>query len=217
MRYCDPCQKISETNRNHLEPWPKTNYPFQRIHLDFFYSQKKCFLILFDSYSKWIDVKIMSKTDAQAVIHILQDTFSVIGLPQEIVTDNGPPFRSTIFKRFCTVNGIGLPEPASLYPQSNGAAERSVRTAKEAFHKLLLDNRNEGLAINSLVSKFLFNYRSIPSSVTGQFPNDLLFSFKPKTILDLIKPRVSGQTTSQIGLRCQQKRIVIHPRWLLHI
>lgn len=189
VKSCDPCQKVNSQSSNHLEPWPKTNYPFERIHLDFFYSQQKCFLIIFDSYSKWIDIKIMTKTDAMSVIFILQDVFSMCGLPQEIVTDNGPPFRSHLFKKFCLVNGISLPEPPSLHPQSNGAAERSVRTAKEAFNKILLDNRNGKLSISSLVFKFLFDYRNIPSTATGRSPNELLFAFKPKTFLDMIKPR----------------------------
>lgn len=141
----------------------------------------------------------MNKTDAIPVINNLQLIFSYYGLPAEIVSDNGPPLRSKLFKRFCQLHGIKLTEPAALHPQSNGAAERAVRTAKSAFDKMLLESKTQQLPMESLVSKFLFDYRNTPSTATGSSPNDMIFAFKPKTVLEMIKPDRDKLKESTIG------------------
>lgn len=99
---CDVCQKTQSVNREHLtSKWPQCSYPFERIHLDFFYHAAKTFFIIVDSHSKYIDVQIMSKTNATSLINKFQSFFAIFGLPTEIVTDNGPPFSSYEFKTFC--------------------------------------------------------------------------------------------------------------------
>ncbi|XP_072389503.1 uncharacterized protein [Diabrotica undecimpunctata] len=73
--------------------------------------------------SKWLDVKLMSNgTEASESISKLRDMFTVIGLPVELVSDNGPPFNSSEFVAFCQANGIKPLKTPPYHPQicSNG-------------------------------------------------------------------------------------------------
>ena len=64
------------------------------------------FLVLVDSYSKWLEVVTMKSITSSDTIEKLQSIFATHGLPRTIVTDNGSSFTSNQFKWFCQVNGI---------------------------------------------------------------------------------------------------------------
>ena len=57
--------------------------------------------------------------------------FSRFGIPKEIVTDNGSQFVSQEFTQFLKVLGVKHTPVMTYHPQSNGEAERMVRTIKE--------------------------------------------------------------------------------------
>ena len=85
-----------------------------------------------DSHSKWIEVVQTGCTTTVRTVDILRDKFATFGLPEEIVSDNGPRFTAGEFEAFCTSNGIKHTLVPPYHPASNGAAERSVRILKEA-------------------------------------------------------------------------------------
>jgi transposase InsO family protein len=75
--------------------------------------------IVFDHYSKWLEIiKINFKT-AQEVTH---------GYQQLIYSDN-QLYSSDVFKQFCVMHNINLLTSSPRYPQSNGTAERAIQTA----------------------------------------------------------------------------------------
>lgn len=186
---CNVCQMTRNVNKEVVtSSWPQTTYPFERIHLDFFMLAGRTFLILVDSYSKYIEVKSMKRTTAHCLLDELQKFFVVFGLPQEIVTDNGPPFSSFEFKNYCTQKSIKLTHSPPYHPQSNGLAERAVQTMKTTLKKCLLDNAN-CLCLDDKVTQCLYQYRNKMSTVTNKTPNELVLAYKPRTSMDLINPR----------------------------
>ena len=76
------------------------------MHIDFAEKDDNNFLIGIDSYSKWLEVKHMTSTTSQRTIAVLRDLFSSYGLPEEVVSDNGPQFVSHDFTNFMKMNGI---------------------------------------------------------------------------------------------------------------
>lgn len=187
---CLICQQSQNVKKEVVtSTWPQTDFPFQRIHVDFFHLWGKTFLLLVDTYSKFCDVQIMSSTNAHAVIEKLRGIFVIFGLPTEIVADNGPPFGSLEFANFCLKYDIKLTNSPPYHPQSNGSAERNVQTTKKVFKKFCLGTE-KSLSLQARVDKFLIHQRNVPSTVTNKTPSEMLFCFKPKIALDLLNPKI---------------------------
>ena len=68
--------------------------------------QGKMFLVIVDSYSKWLDVCVTSSASSVITIDKLQTTFTDLGLQEMIVSDNGTCFNSQEFQIFGKQNGI---------------------------------------------------------------------------------------------------------------
>ena len=114
-----------------IHHWERTTRPWVRIHIDFAGPYLgKMFLVLTDTYSKWMDIYSMSDIKAVTLIDALRISFANHGLPYVIVSDNGPSFTSKEFKNFIHKNGIKHITIVPCYPSSNGAAERAVQTFK---------------------------------------------------------------------------------------
>lgn len=188
VRSCLVCQQLEKKSGPiGLSSWPQTSFPFERLHIDFFYFQRKTFFIMFDTFSKWMEVILMTRTNASDVISAFRRCFSTFGLPKEIVSDNGPPFGSKEVLEFCLANDIRLTKTPPYHPESNGSAERAVQTVKTALKKYLLDSKTNSWPIQTLLDNFLFRYRNSPTTCDNLTPSSKVLSFAPRTKLDFLK------------------------------
>ena len=148
---------------------------------------RKMFLVIVDSYSKWLEVRIVHSATAICTIQELRSVFATHGIPEMIVTDNGTAFTSNEFQEFITRNGIRHTKTAPYHPASNGLAERGVQTFKEGLKKM-----SEG-SVETKLARFLFQYRLTPHSTTGQSPAELLLGRQPHAHLDQLAPNLHAQ------------------------
>ena len=93
------------------------------------------FLIVVDTYSKWLEVKALTAATLTATIEHLHSILATHGLPKAFVTDNGTQFTSAEFETFMKNNGIRHIKTSSYHPASNGLAERAVQSFKENMKK----------------------------------------------------------------------------------
>ena len=90
-----------------LHPWEWPSKPWTRIHIDHAGPfMGKMFLIIIDSYSKWLEVAPVSSADTLQTVAVLRQVFSTHGIPEMIVSDNGAAFTSSDFETFTKRNGI---------------------------------------------------------------------------------------------------------------
>lgn len=189
VQNCNICQQTRNVPKEIVKTaWSESKYPFERIHLDFFYINGINFLIIVDSYSKFVDVSQMKSYIGNNLIKKLEHFFSVYGLPGTIVTDNGPPFNSNVFATYCKCNDIILMHSPPYHPQSNGLAERNVQTTKKVIIKFCMGKEKE-LNLQEKIDKYLYNSRNTPSITTGRTPNEMIFSYKPKIVLDVLNDK----------------------------
>ncbi|UYV68256.1 K02A2.6-like [Cordylochernes scorpioides] len=142
-RVCRECNINNHTlKQESVHRWESAPTPWYRVHLDFAGPfMNKMFLIVIDSYSKWPEVIIMNSTTAGNTIRVLRDLFSRYGIPDQVVTDNGPQFVSEEMKYFLKSNGVHHLRSAPYFPATNGLAERFVQTLKRGLKYM----RNEEL------------------------------------------------------------------------
>ena len=185
-RECETCQLEQKMPQQvPLHPWEFPGESWKRLHIDFagpFLSSM--FMIVVDSYTKWLEVFRMSQITSQATITRLKRLFSSYGLPEQIVTDNATTFTSEEFQTFVKQNGILHTTSAPGHPATNGLAERYVQTFKAGMKKLAKAN----LDFEDKVSLFLSQYRTTPNTTTGQSPADLFLHRHVRTRLDFLKP-----------------------------
>ena len=129
VRSCVSCQAVkASVPRAPLHPWVWPVKPWQRVHMDFagpFCG--KMWLLLVDSHSKWPEVFEVPKITAIKTIEILRQVFAAYGLPEQLVSDNGPQFTSKEFAEFTSKIGIKHIFSAPYHPATNGQVERFVQ------------------------------------------------------------------------------------------
>ena len=105
----------------------------------------------------------MSTTTSVKTIEVLRSLFAHHGLPEQLVSDNGPQFTSAEFTQFLEGNRIKHILSAPYHPVSNGLAEHFVQTLK----RTLKASSNDGKSIFHRLSEFLFEYRATPHATSG--------------------------------------------------
>ena len=141
----------------------------------------------------------MTSTTTERTVDELRLIFAQHGLPEEVVSDNRPQFISNEFSEFMSKNGVKHTLVPSYHPQSNGAAERSVRVIKEALVKQVLDS-NRAWSLKHRLADFLLRYRTTPHSTTGISPAELLMKRRLRTRLNKLgKTDVSPSDRDQTG------------------
>ena len=102
-----------------------------RVHVDFAGPFcRKMWFIAVDAHSKLPEVFEMSSTTTARKVGIL---FTRYGIPEQLVSDNGPPFVSAEMESFLVSIGVKHIRSAPYHPASNGLAERFVYTFKRTM------------------------------------------------------------------------------------
>ncbi len=183
---CSVCQESrGRAPPADLQPWTWPSQPWKRLHLDYCGPFEGCmWLLIIDAHSKWLDIHKATTTSAEVTIELCRKSIATFGIPDTMVTDNATCFACPAFKEFCKRNGINHVTSPPWSPKSNGLVERSVQTFKIGLKK-----QREG-SLNTRLSRFLFNYRAVPHSVTGVSPAEMMFGRPMRTSLDLLKKGV---------------------------
>ena len=176
--HCQPSPPLAP-----LQPWSWPTRPWSRLHVDYAGPMAgKMFLVVIDAHTKWIEVFPMNTATSFTTIQRLRQLFAQFGIPDSIVSDNGPQFASAEFDNFCRLNGIVHTKVAPYHPSSNGLAERAVKIFKTGVKK------QSGGTWSDQIARFLFQYRITPHTTTGISPAELMFGRKVQSRLDKLKP-----------------------------
>ena len=202
VQKCEQCQLHQKSPaKAPLHPWEWPERPWSRVHVDFagpFIGHQ--FLLLVDAHSKWLEVHKVPSTSSLSAMNKLRYIFATHGIPEVMVSDNGPAFTSSEFETFTKMNGIKHSKSSPYHPASNGLVERAVQTFKQALKK----SNNDG-SLDTRIARFLLAYRLTPHSSTGCSPAEMLMSRRPRSLLDLVRP-----DTAQKVQHSQQQNVRHH-------
>lgn len=151
-RYVNGCSVCGAHKVEHkkpagfMVPQPKTNKPWQLISTDligpFPRSTKgnQYVLVVTDYFSKFSLTFPLRKATAQVVTrHIEEDVFLVFGVPKVMLCDNGPQYRSTLFKKLADSYAVKIRYNANYHPQAN-PTERVNQTLKTMIASYVSEN-----------------------------------------------------------------------------
>ena len=110
-------------------------FPLEHTSSDLFQYGGKYYLVYADRYSGMVWCDRLSSLNTQAVTDKLLSWMLDFGFPHHLRTDGGPQFRSD-FDSWCQEHGIIHELSSPYHPQSNGHAERAVKTAKHLMIKV---------------------------------------------------------------------------------
>lgn len=133
----------------------------------------------------------MRSTDAAAAISTLSNLFTRYGFPEQIASDNGPPFQPRKYGDFLKHNRIQRMLVSSYHPAANGQAERFVQT----FKNFLKSSEGDSV-LNQRMQNFLLTYRSTQFATTGATPAKLFLQRELRTILAIVHPDTSLRVTN---------------------
>ena len=74
--------------------------PWERVATDLYDFQGRKHIIVVDYYSRWFDIKEFSDETSHSVIEALNEVFATHGIPDVIMSDNGPQYRAEAFRQF---------------------------------------------------------------------------------------------------------------------
>ena len=95
--------------------------------------------------------------------------FSQFGIPEVVVSDNGPQFVSHEMKAFAVLYYFEHVTSSTRYPQGNGLVERVVQTMKN-----MLTTKDD-------VNLCLLSYRTTPMPWCGHSPAELIMGRQLRT------------------------------------
>jgi len=174
VKNCPQCIKHQSQQVEPLIPTQLPSLPWQRVGADIFHWKGDNYLLIVDYYSRFIEIAHLDRMTAEEVISRTKSIFARHGIPEEFISDNGPQFSSHSFLKFSQEYGFDHITSSPLFPQSNGAAERAVKTIKTMWKK----TSDPCLA--------LLSYRATPLQ-NGYSPAELLMSRKLRTTVPIIE------------------------------
>ena len=149
--------------------------PWSQVGADLFEISNQKYLIMVDYYSSFIEINLLSNgTTCKQIVTHCKSQFSRHGIPDTLITDNGPQFSSTTFKQFSRDYGFQHQTTSPHYPQSNGMAEKAVQTMKNLIKKAILEKTGP-ISGSSGISKYphLRHIRITCTEANGQKDKNL--------------------------------------------
>ncbi len=186
---CDNCQTCQEhkpeQTKQPMQSQPIPKRRWQYVSTDLFSVKKDTYVVVVDNLTKYWDIEELTETTAQNIVLQTKKIFSRHGVPEFVISDNGPQYTSSEYKKFSEEWNFQHHTSSPHYPKGNGTAEAAVKQAK----RILKLSKDPWLAILEM--------RNTPDELAS--PNEKLMSRRTRTTLpiksELLEPVVVSTKT----------------------
>lgn len=163
---------------------PPPSKPLEVIHADLFTVEAEKYLTIVDAFSKYGQAYRLKDATAVSVIQAFMIYFTHHGVPQRLVSDQGPEFANQLFAEFTKFHRIDHHKVLAHSPNDNGMVERFHSTILEHLRILKLERKTEPAA--NLMPYAILGYNSSIHSFTKCRPMELITGhFDPRDPLDI--------------------------------
>ena len=201
--FCKACSKCQLTSSRKvcpvpLIPLPVMEVPFQRIEMDVVgplprsRTGNRFVLVVVDHATRYPEAIPLRTVDAEQIAEALMGFFSSVGIPLEILTDQGFNFMSKLLKEVYHLMEIKPIRTSPYHPQTDGLVERFNQTLKAMLRR----SAEEGKDWDKLLPYVLFAYREVPQETTVFSPFELLYGREVRVPLDVIRETWEADVSS---------------------
>uniref|UniRef100_A0A9J8BLY2 Gypsy retrotransposon integrase-like protein 1 n=1 Tax=Cyprinus carpio carpio TaxID=630221 RepID=A0A9J8BLY2_CYPCA len=203
---CTECQMVAPVrtaDRSYLQPLPIIGTPFERIGMDIIgplvksSSGHQFALVICDYATRYPEVYPLRSVQVKHIVRCLVDLISRVGVPSEIITDQGTNFMAKVMKLLYKQLGIQGIRTTPFHPQTDGLVERFNGTLKNMLKKFVDES---GRDWDKWIPFLLFAYREVPQCSTGFSPFELLFGRQVRGPLDVLKEGWTSEEPAQCSI-----------------
>ena len=129
------------------------------------------YLLVVDSYSRFIEIAKLTNTSSSRVIQHTKSIFARHSIPTTVKSDNGPQYSSDEYRKFSLEWGFKHVTSSPYHPQANGLAKNSVQII---FLKAKSDGRDPYISLLEYRNTSVDNLRSLAQLSTNHHLNSIL-------------------------------------------
>ena len=142
---CLACQATTTCHtREPLQMTVLPKGPWQKVSVDFagLFPNKDMALVFWHQYSRYLVVGFVASSSAEAVIPEFTRVFNTYGIPEEVKSDNGPPFNGTKFAKYAQQQGFNHRKVTPGWAhETNGNVERFIQILKKRVRIAKLERK----------------------------------------------------------------------------
>ena len=195
-QYCQTCPECQRTagkrftQKARLISLPIVETPFSRIGMDIIGPLEKSrrgnryILVVCDYATRYPEAFPLRSIDAETIAEKLVELISRVGVPDEVLTNQGSNFTLKLLAEIYEMLKIKGIRTNPYHPQTDGLVERFNGTLKNMLRRCTRQNPRDW---DILLPYLLFAYREVLQESTRFSPFELLYGPAVRGPLDILK------------------------------
>ncbi|XP_046341780.1 uncharacterized protein K02A2.6-like [Haliotis rufescens] len=175
--------------------------PWSKIGMDLFTLHNEEYLVQVDYHSDYWEVDKLTDTTSTSIVECMK--FSRHGIPDTVVSDNGPQFTSREFAQFAKDWEFSHVTISPYHSQSNGKAESAVKIAKKLIKKSQREGKDPWKAI--------LEWHNTPTEGMDSSPVQRIMLRRTRTTLpvatQLLKPELVDSVSAKKALKHRKAKL----------
>jgi len=201
-RSCDVCQRTvakGKVTKTPLGKMPLMDIPFQRVAVDLVgpiapmtERGNRYILTMVDYATRYPEATALKSIEAETVAEALVTMFSRVGIPEEVLSDQGSQFLSGVMKEVSRLLSMNQLVTTPYHPMCNGLVEKFNGTLKTMLKRMCAEKPKDW---DRYLPALLFAYREVPQESLGFAPFELLYGRTVRGPMNILKEIWSKERT----------------------
>ena len=199
---CDVCQRTIAKGRIPKTPlgkMPLMDSPFKRVAVDLIGPiapvtdrGNRYILTMVDYATRYPEATALKSIEAEIVAEALVTMFTRVGIPEEILSDQGSQFLSGVMKEVSRLLSTNQLVTSPYHPMCNGLVERFNGTLKAMLRRMCAEKPKDW---DRYLPALLFAYREVPQESLGFAPFELLYGRTVRGPMSILKEMWTKEKT----------------------
>ena len=193
-RSCDICQRTIAKGRvpkAELGVMPIIDTPFDRVAVDLIgpiepMSERghRYILTVVDFATRYPEAVALKNITTETVAEALVEIYSRVGIPKEVLSDQGSQFVSSMMKEVSRILSVKQLVTSPYHPMCNGLCEKFNGTLKAMLKKVCSEKPKDW---DRYIAAILFAYRGVKQESLGFAPFELLYGRTVRGPISILK------------------------------